>query len=148
MSPPSHLPFAAVDGSRFFPHEGGVLVVLMLVLRADLLFVKTKQLFDLASTKANLLEEGARGAFARVPVKGFVQGLHLSSDDLVLAVAKRRSVLFFSIKALEQQVHLCVCGTCIDGNHHADVHFLPMPSLSRVQHHWAKCASVPPQKKR
>jgi hypothetical protein len=73
-------------------------------MRADLLFAKTNRLFDLAKAKANLLE-GAAAEVVQAPVKGFVKGLYLSSDELVLALAKRRSVLFFSAKALEQKVH-------------------------------------------
>jgi hypothetical protein len=67
------------------------------------LFFKTKHLYELARTKANLLEGAATDAF-QAPVQGWVRGLYLSSDELVLALAKRRSVLFFSAKALEQRV--------------------------------------------
>lgn len=77
--------------------------------RADLLFAKTSRLCDLAKANANLLE-GAAADVVQAPVKGFVKGLYLSSDELVLALAKRRSVLFFSAKALEQKVHSIMMG--------------------------------------
>ncbi|ELR14242.1 uncharacterized protein ACA1_082150, partial [Acanthamoeba castellanii str. Neff] len=70
--------------------------------KSHLLFAKTNRLVDLAKAKANLLE-GAAAEVVQAPVKGFVKGLYLSSDELVLALAKRRSVLFFSAKALEQK---------------------------------------------
>jgi hypothetical protein len=67
------------------------------------LFAKTARLFDLAKTKVDLLETPSADVF-QAPVKGFVKGLYLSGDEHVLALAKRRSVLFFSAKALEHKV--------------------------------------------
>ncbi len=82
---------------------------LLTSMRVDLLFAKTSRFCDLAKANANLLE-GAAADVVQAPVKGFVKGLYLSSDELVLALAKRRSVLFFSAKALEQKVHSIMMG--------------------------------------
>jgi len=58
---------------------------------------------DLIQNNANL-KDPTPNVF-QVPIKGLVGGVFLSSDNLVLALAKRRSVLLFSVKALEQRVH-------------------------------------------